>query len=232
MRNIKNTHKLRLSGIILAGALLTITQFAMAVPVIDTTSSSFGNLSPFGETNTATYGQTFTVTGTETLLNDFSFRFNDYVNPDFVDFAAYVYAWDGSKATGSQLFASSALSTTNNGGADGFEQFTINTGSLQLISGIQYVAFFSASNFFDGVLGTSFWELSTSDAYSGGNVVWDNNGNSFASLTTNTWDCSGSCVGGRDLWFNANFSSVPAPSTLAVLSLGIFGIGVARRKKA
>ena len=146
----------------------------------------------------------------------------------------YRNAWDGSKATGSQLFASSQLTSTNNGGADGFEQFTINTGGLHLVSGTQYVAFFSASNFFDGLLGTSGWELSASDVYSGGNFVYDNNGNNFASLTTSAWDCGSLCLAGRDTWFIANFSevSVPEPSILAIIGIDLAGIGFTCRKKS
>ena len=214
---------------LLAGTLLGATPLAMAVPIIDTTGATLGGVAPFGETNTATYGQTFTVTGPETRLDNFSFRLNDSVNPDFVDFAAYVYAWDGSKATGAQLFASSGLSTTNNGGADGFEQFTIDTGGLQLADGNQYVAFFSASDFFDGSFGTSSWELSLADAYADGNFVFNNNGDDFSLLTTTNW----SAIGPRDTWFVANFSTpVPEPGTLALLGAGLAGMVLGRRRKA
>jgi hypothetical protein len=78
---------------------------AWAITVIDTTPTWNGSdgVSAFGEPGAATYGQSFTVTGTETHLDSFSFWLNDFLNPDAVDFAAYVMAWDGTKATGSIL---------------------------------------------------------------------------------------------------------------------------------
>ena len=40
-----------------------------------------------------------------TQLNSFTLRFDDWLDPDTVDIAAEVYAWDDSKSTGTQLFA-------------------------------------------------------------------------------------------------------------------------------
>ncbi len=104
-----------------------------------TTSSWNGSsfISPFGESNTATYGQTFTV-GSEASLDNFTFYLNDNVNPDFTDFEAFVMGWDGTRARGGVLYQSASLSTTNNNGSDGFEEFSINTGGLFLTSGSQY----------------------------------------------------------------------------------------------
>ena len=65
---------------------------------------------PFGETNTATYGQTFTVQAGNTLMNSFTFLVNDNLNPDFVDFEAFVAPWDGTKA-GALLFESAMISS-------------------------------------------------------------------------------------------------------------------------
>lgn len=205
---------------------------ALAIPLIDTTGVSSGGLGSFGETNTATYGQTFTVTGAETVLDSFSFSFDDLNNPDAVDFAAYVYGWNGNRASGPQLYASSMLTSTNNGGSGGFETFDIDTNSLQLTSGSTYVAFFSSSNFFDGNTGTSSWRLSSSDVYAGGSFVFDNNGSNFGSLTTSNWDCATPCISGRDLLFTANFSvaAVPEPGVLFVFAMGLFGLISNRRR--
>lgn len=204
-----------------AALLLAVTGVASA-DSIDTTGSWDGSnaVSPFGETNTATYGQTFTV-GAHTSLNSFTFFVDDDLNPDFVDFQAFVYAWDGSKITGSSLFSTGALSTTNNGGADGFEAITISTGGISLTSGAQYVAFFSASNLFDGSPGTSDWGL-TGDVYDGGNFVFQNNGDDFGLLSVNAWNEFDS-----DLAFVMDFSpsDVPEPSVLMLLSLGLLSMG-------
>lgn len=214
---------------------LGVAGTAQAQTIIDTTPSWNGtdSIIPFGENNTATYGQTFTV-GSDNVLNDFTFWLNDFDGQsDVVDFAAYVTEWDGFKATGSILYQSGPQSTTN---APGFEQFTFNTGGIGLTSGKQYVAFLSASNFFDGIPGTA--ELGATgfqDVYSGGDFVFYNNGSDFSLLTQNTWDYTGA-GGFGDSAFKASFSqaiaSVPEPTTmLGILAFGAFGLGSLHKRK-
>jgi hypothetical protein len=199
---------------------------------IDTTSTWNGTDSViyFGEPDTATYGQTFTV-GSDNVLNDFTFWLNDTSAPS--TFAAYVMAWDGSKATGSILYQSGQRSTT---GAAGMEQFTFNTGGTSLASGQKYVAFLNASNFFDTVNDETEMGL-TSDVYAGGDFVYINNSSDFSLLTTTNWNCAECGFG--DTAFTANFASasaqaVPEPSS----SLGLLAFGgfvarkVLKRKKA
>lgn len=208
---------------------------AQAASLIDTTPSWDGTLyiDAMGESNTATYGQTFTV-GSDNVLNDFTFWLADRNDPAPVDFAGYVMAWDGSKATGNILYQSGQRSTTS---AVGMEKFTFNTGGTNLTSGQQYVAFLSASNFFDGVSSLANMGSLRTNVYNGGDFVYYNNGSNFSALTINSWDCTGGCFG--DAAFTANFSSasaqsVPEPSS----SLGLFVFGtfvaskVLKRKKA
>jgi len=148
----------------------------------------------FGESNTAVYGQTFKAPAVDNRLSNFTFRLDDLNNPDVVTFDAYVYAWDGLKATGPALFTAGPFSTNNNGGAGGFQTFSINTGSVPLLTVAQYVAFFSAANRFNGSTGQADWAyLGTSPAngangYADGAFVYLNCGNNFAQITTNTWD--------------------------------------------
>lgn len=187
---------------------------------------------PFGETDTATYGQTFTV-GADTVLDNFSFWLNDDVNPDRVDFRAYVMAWHASNhATGPVLWSSS---TTTTGGTSSYEQFTFNTGGLTLTQGLKYVAFLNASLDFDSIYGTSRMAARYTSAYSGGNFVYLNHGSNFSALTSPGWTSEAS----YDAVFLANFSApspvVPEPgSILAMLSLVSFGAGavVLRRRRA
>jgi hypothetical protein len=183
----------------------------------------------FGEGNTAVYGQTFKVPAGNTVMTNFTFKLDDRVNPDIVTFDAYVFAWDGAKATGSALFTSGPYSSNNNGGAGGFETFSINTGTLPLVSGAQYVAFFSAANRFNGITGQAdFAYLGTSpqagvDGYADGNFVYLNCGNIFAQVTTTPWD-NPTGYGGvatHDLAFSMTFQPVPEPTSLALLPLAL-----------
>ena len=217
---------------LLATILLTVpTQ----VSIIATTGTWNGSASVagFGEFNSATYGQTFLV-GSDNSLDSFSFFVNDFVNPDHVDFAAYVMEWDGAKASGPILYTSSMTTTTNNGGSDGFEQFTFSTGGLSLSSGNTYIAFMSASNFFDGNQGTSSVGYLRADVYSDGGFFFLNNGNDSSQWTTNNWETFiGNGV--QDLAFIANFSgggAVPEPTTALIWSAGIgLALTIRRRKK-
>lgn len=215
-----------------AAFLVASAGVGQAATLIDTSGGLTGaGVTPFGEPDTASYGQTFTVTGADTQLDSFSFRFDDYLNPDTVDFAAYVFAWDGSKASGPQLFASGGLSSSNNGGSDGFEEFVFNTGGLVLSSGMKYVAFLSASNFFDGSSGSSLWELSNSDFYADGEFVFLNHGSDFDAVTQNAWNS----ISGRDTYFKASFSTpapVPLPASLPLVLLGVGSLALIRRRQS
>lgn len=147
-------------------------------------------------------------------------------------FDAFVYSWDGTKATGPQLFGSGPLPFVATG--TGSVPFTVNTGSVALTGGSQYVAFFSASNRFDGVddSGNAF-DYVPNNPYTGGAFVFDQNGNNFNALTTTAWD--GANAGLGDLRFSASFSATtipaPEPSTWAMMLIGFATLAFATRRK-
>jgi hypothetical protein len=180
----------------------------------------------FGELFGATYGQTVTV-GTDNVLNNFTFLLGQSSDAP-VTIRAYVMDWNNaaSIATGPILFQSGNLQTTT---AGVFETFTINTGSLELVSGNDYLLFFSASNNYDGQLDAAYVaSRNSSNTYAGGLYVYQNNGANFNLLTTNAWIKN--LVGpGYDLAFTAQFSQVPEPADVILVAIGVAAGLMSRR---
>jgi hypothetical protein len=172
-----------------------------AFTTIDTTPAWDGtsNISPFGYPNTATYGQVVTVPATDRMLKSFSF----YMNlPDTCSFRGYVYAWDGSKATGSALYESNPRATSGSGD---FEEITFEPSGLELTPGAQYVLFASTSK--DAGSGGGPWGLlENQDLYLGGGktLVYLNNGDDESLWTVDNWT-QNTYGTGVDLAFKATF---------------------------
>ncbi|HYM11273.1 MAG TPA: hypothetical protein VEU62_11100 [Bryobacterales bacterium] len=183
-------------------ALLGAFSQARAVTFIDTTPFwTGGDVCSFGINNTATYGQVITAPLTDVVLQNFTFIMEEPVS---LAFAGYVYAWSGTMATGSALFAGPATSVAAGGV---FQKITFNTGGITLTGGSQYVLFASASNFFSGHSGRGCWaQPQKSDVYAGGAFVFINNGSNSALWTTSPWTQNFLGTGG-DLAFSAYFDT-------------------------
>jgi hypothetical protein len=172
-----------------------------ALTAIDTTPAWDGTseISAFGYPNTATYGQVVTVPATDGMLKSFSF----YMNlPDTCTFRGYVYAWDGSKATGSTLYESDPRTTSGSGD---FEEITFEPGGLELTPGAQYVLFASTSK--DAGSGSGPWGLlENQDLYvgAGNTLVYLNNGDDESLWTVDNWT-QNTYGTGVDLAFKATF---------------------------
>jgi hypothetical protein len=204
---------------------------------IETVSGFVDSIGDFGTPDTATYGQTFTV-GTENALNSFTMYLNGGGGAP-INFRAYVYAWNGSRAVGDALFTSGDQQFTGSAYNDP-TAFNFNTGALNLISGDKYVAFITTS----GVSGNSGYSTASmpfsgvyTDTYAGGDFVYYNNGTDFASLTSRDWDFTGGVLGDANFKadFGAGISPVPEPAAWGML-IGGFGLAGGmmrtRRRKA
>lgn len=217
---------------ILGAAALAVTAAAspvIAATTIDTTQPYTDSWSPFGSQGTSAYGQTFTA-GADNILDSFSlFLTGSTSNP--VDFRAFIYAWDGSKATGPQLFASSLQSFLGSF-AENPVEFIFNTGGISLTPGSQYVAFlFADKSGPQGSASMPFAGSFGSEQLPGGSFVFFNSDGSFDLLTSGSWDKSG---GSDDVWFKASFSAesvgaVPEPATWIMFLAGFFAVGGAMR---
>jgi hypothetical protein len=174
-------------------ALLTLTMLlglllaagaALADTVIDTTPQANGVdvTRPFGYPNTATYGQLITAPADDTQLDSFTFFIS---MSGTVVVRGELYAWDGQKATGPNLFESAPRTISN---TSGFEEVTFDTGGVQLVAGQQYVLFATISKDYAASDGSGAWEaVFSGDPYPGGNFVYMNNGSSFDQLFTEAW---------------------------------------------
>ena len=219
----------RISKPVLAAAagLMLLAASASAQNSIDTITGWNGtsSISSFGVTNTATYGETITVGAGASPLNSFSFEIG-HCNAA-VTFRGSVYAWDGTKATGSSLFESPTMTVPAD---SNFHLVTINTGGISLGAGT-YVLFASTSQDQTGAPTSAcqWGAVPSNTAYAGGQFVYLNNGALPAQWTTNTWSTFG-----QDLAFQVNgigvssVSGAPAASTTSLLLgfAGLIGVGL------
>jgi hypothetical protein len=212
---------------------LGMAPLAHATTIYNTVQPFTGDWSIFGEPDTSTYGQTFTV-GSDHVLNSFSLFLDGTPTASF-NFEAYVYAWNGAEATGPALYTSS-LQTFSGTPSGNPQEFAFNVGAINLTSGNQYVAFLSTAGVQDGGNNYALMPYSGTfgtDVLPDGQFVYYNTGNDFAALTSSAWDLnsSNSCCG--DVWFKATFSdgAVPEPASWAMMVLGFGAVGALLRRR-
>jgi hypothetical protein len=208
--------------LVLAVALLWGTQAPLGATTIDTTAAWNGSSGAyfFGPYDTPTYGQTIKVPTGETVLTSFTFYLE--VAPTVI-FRGEVYAWDGTKATGSSLYESAPTHTTQN---STFEAVTFNTGLTSVSSGQTYVLFATTSK--DTSSGSGYWGYIPQDVYSDGDFVYTSK--NVSQWTTDAWSKKPSP---SDLAFQATFgiTPIPLPGTLLLFGSGLAGLAWPGRRR-
>jgi choice-of-anchor A domain-containing protein len=200
----------RLSGSLLVALLLALglnafiaVEQANAATTVDTTSYEFDFQ---GGAGGYTFGQVITAPATDTVLTSFTFDIGTVTG---IKYRAMVYEWNGSRATGPELYESSPTSIAPNSGI--YHPTTFNTGNLQLVAGKQYVLLGTISKDFaaNPSNATWIWGITTGNPYPGGDIVFVNSGSNLAALSTQDWTSYG-----LDLAFKANFVSPAPPNPL------------------
>jgi uncharacterized protein with beta-barrel porin domain len=194
---------------LLCGAALLALSVPASAQNIDTTPQWNGvtSISPWGTfpASTSTYGETITPVAGQTRLTSFTFELAQ-TSGTAPQYQAYVYQYNSTTnlITGSALFTSAVFTAPSGAG---FTAVTVNTGSLALAVGQQYVLFLSTSNITGQATASYKWgQLPNATAYAGGQFVF-NNSAAFASLSTVPWTISQP----NDLAFMAMFSNFLSP---------------------
>jgi uncharacterized protein with beta-barrel porin domain len=173
---------------LLGGAALLALSVPASAQTIDTHPQWNGTqfIDYWGITDTATYGQTFTPTSAQTTLKGFTFELK-LTSGSAVPYTAQVFAWDSvhQRITGAALFSSGPF-VAPAGAA--YTPASINTGSVTLTAGQQYVLFLTTSGQQAGQpVGGYRWGAVANTAIPTGNFVYQNNGDVFANLTSISW---------------------------------------------
>jgi hypothetical protein len=192
---------------------------------IDTTAAwaadgSIGNIGYWGGTVTPTYGQTFTATSSNSVLQTALFEINVTQGAP-INYNAYVFAWNGYATTGSAL----ATLTGQSVSGSSYKPTTANFGAVTLTPGQMYVVLFSTVGL-TASSGYAVWGGNLPDnTYSDGTFVFNNN-----STTTATFDNAANWYSGAvgDAAFTFTFgptAAIPEPSSLVLMTVGLIAIG-------
>ncbi len=191
---------------------------------ISTIGAINGNVGMFGyEGATPTYGQTFTATASENVLDSMLFRI---ASSNAIDFRAYVYQWDSANSAivGPALFTSD-VRTIPNTEFGFFEDVSVATGGIELTPGTVYIAMYSTL----GLTGSGYaaWENAPDSAYAGGKFEY-NNASDFGGLGSN-WNNYGDF---GDLGFTLELSNaVPEPGAWLLSIGGALFLALLNRKR-
>jgi hypothetical protein len=205
-----------------ATAINTLASWAGGV------AASFGDVAGQNPGGT-TFGQTFRVEEGDGFLSSLSFIVQGYAPhgaPEVCTFQACIMAWNGSHPIGPVLYSSSPLVMP-----EGFFPtitFNLPLNNVGIIADTDYVVFFTANNFLNGIRSDAAMG-SVADIYPGGSFVSQTGGNSFNDLLNQNWDPVAANF--ADLAVRLDFTPVPEPATLLLPALGAL-VWVWRRSSA
>ena len=201
----------------------------MADSSIDTTSSWNGttNVPCFGvpNPNIATIGQTISVS-TSSVLTSFAFEIG--ACSAAVNIRGEVYAWDGSKATGPNLFESSGVTTVPAGSQ--FQLISFNTGGIILPPG-NYILFASTSKDQSGAPAASCgWGDILAPGGPGQFIAFEFNGADPTQWTGQAWNSpAGSNSAFQAIFQPAPPPGTPIPGTFPLVVAGLVALGLLGR---
>jgi len=143
----------------------------------------------FGCPNTTTYGQVITIPQGRHTLNKFSFEWENSTSGSMT-VRGEVYAWDGSKATGSALYESDPRNVSFN--TAGFRKKSFAP-FVAVTPGAQYVVFASIDKDFESCTDnyTLDWGSVDDSTYTKGTFVYQNNSGDESQWTTASWNTFG-----------------------------------------
>jgi hypothetical protein len=195
---------------------------------IDTLSNWSGEswTDAFGESaddyGAFTFGETFKILSGNARLQSITFKtLGKTPSPatQACTFEVSVMAWDGSKPTGPVLYMSAPLTTSS--GFYPVDTFTLPLDNTPVRNGMEYVVFFTANNYLDGIRSDAMLATTVNDSYSDGMFVTHYGGSSFADLSA--WGWYGSQ---GDVAMNLTYD-IPEPMSLLLVGLG--GLVLRRR---
>ena len=155
---------------------------------IDTYSNFTGNniISAFGCPNSTVYGTTVTIPAKKHHITKASFPMNDGGATGSMQARGEIYAWDGSKATGTAI-AETAPQTIDLQNAD-WNLISFKFKGKKVKPGQQYVIFASIDKEFEQCTNYAVaWGGADGSAYPDGFFVYQNNGGDESQWTGGAW---------------------------------------------
>lgn len=177
-----------------------------------------GEISYLGDPDTTSYGETFT-TPFGGVLQDFNFH---AAEGTYGDLGFIIAAWDGSKAIGPALYASSPFTYNS-----GVQMLGANEINLTLLADVTYIAFLTTAGIKYPVSAVTM-QGSTGDSGLGGEFVYLNSNGAHPLDSNGAWDH----YFVSNMAYTANITVVPEPETYGMMLAGLGLLGFVGRRKA